>query len=106
MNALVYDSNSLATKLEEEGKTTLTSLSNIGNSLSKADKTITEVNSAVKNVAGLAGDISEIAGQVNMLALNAAIEAARAGQAGRGFAVVADAVKQLAAEHAHPRKQR
>ncbi len=105
VNALVKDSNNLAVKLEEDGKTTLASLNNIGDSLNKADKTINEVNASVQNVAGLAGDISEIAGQVNMLALNAAIEAARAGQAGRGFAVVADAVKQLAEEPGHLLKQ-
>ncbi len=96
VNALVTESTDLAAKVEEDGKSTLTSLSNIGESVGKADKTITQVNASVKNVASLAGDISEIAGQVNMLALNAAIEAARAGEAGRGFAVVADAVKQLA----------
>jgi methyl-accepting chemotaxis protein len=96
VNVVVNDSSSLAIKVEESGRTTLTSFSNIQDSVDKADKTITEVNASVKNVAGLAGDISEIAGQVNMLALNAAIEAARAGEAGRGFAVVADAVKQLA----------
>ncbi len=96
VNIQVNESNELASKVEENGKLTLTSLGNIGDSVVKADKTITEVNSSVKNVAGLASDISEIAGQVNMLALNAAIEAARAGEAGRGFAVVADAVKQLA----------
>jgi methyl-accepting chemotaxis protein len=96
VNSQVNESNKLASKVEENGKLTLTSLGNIGVSVGKADKTITEVNSSVKNVAGLASDISEIAGQVNMLALNAAIEAARAGEAGRGFAVVADAVKQLA----------
>lgn len=96
VNGLVFNSNQLAAKLEEEGKTTLTALNNIRTSLGKADQTINEVNVSVNNVAGLASDISEIAGQVNMLALNAAIEAARAGQAGRGFAVVADAVKQLA----------
>jgi methyl-accepting chemotaxis protein len=96
VNINVNESNGLALKVEENGKLTLTSLSNIGDSVGKADKTITDVNSSVKNVAGLASDISEIAGQVNMLALNAAIEAARAGEAGRGFAVVADAVKQLA----------
>jgi len=96
VNALVTESTDLAVKVEEDGKSTLTSLSYIGESVGKADKTITEVNASVKNVASLASDISEIAGQVNMLALNAAIEAARAGEAGRGFAVVADAVKQLA----------
>jgi methyl-accepting chemotaxis protein len=96
VNALVTESTDLAAKVEGDGKSTLTSLNNIGESVGRADKTITEVNASVKNVASLAGDISEIAGQVNMLALNAAIEAARAGEAGRGFAVVADAVKQLA----------
>lgn len=96
VNALVDDSNNLAVKLQEDGKTTLGALGKIDSTLGKADLTISEVNTSIKNVAGLAGDISEIAGQVNMLALNAAIEAARAGQAGRGFAVVADAVKQLA----------
>ncbi len=96
VNGLVTESTKMAAKVEGDGKSTLTSLSNIGESVGKADKTITEVNASMKNVASLAGDISEIAGQVNMLALNAAIEAARAGEAGRGFAVVADAVKQLA----------
>jgi methyl-accepting chemotaxis protein len=96
VNVQVNESNKLALEVQENGKVTLTSLGNIGDSVSKADKTICDVNSSVKNVAALASDISEIAGQVNMLALNAAIEAARAGEAGRGFAVVADAVKQLA----------
>jgi len=93
-----------AQRLDEEIRSTVTQMSEMGSALSalpqKINGNLASVRAAATEIAemnGLADAVQTIAIQSHLLAINAAIEANRAGTAGRAFAVVAGEMKNLAA---------
>lgn len=80
----------------ETGRSTISALARIHETVSSSATTIRELNTSILRIGTVSNMIKEIAEQTNLLALNAAIEAARAGEQGRGFAVVAGEVRKLA----------
>ena len=78
------------------GKTTVTMMRGVTESVDLAARQIAGLGQRSKQIGEIVNVIDEIAGRTNLLALNAAIEAARAGEQGRGFAVVAGEVRNLA----------
>lgn len=95
--------NENATKMQEAGKTAVTTFEALNKTNQKVIESIGKIheqtnttNASAQKIQEATAFITSIADETNLLALNASIEAARAGEQGRGFAVVADQIQKLA----------